>query len=144
MNSKKLSQKFEPNHLLIFDDRCPFCRFWIGKIVKSDQKKILAFSPRSSNYAKKILQQVLGKKSWPDSIIWIEGIKKVRPSLFFRAKAIKKITKMLPNPPWALRIFSLMPIFLGDVVYLVLAHFRKKLFSKKEIRLDFAEGRFFS
>ncbi|MCP5509116.1 MAG: DUF393 domain-containing protein [Chlamydiales bacterium] len=93
-------------HSIFYDATCPFCQKWKGRIKKWDKRHIFQFTPQKTDCSSMILIESNGKE-------WL------------RAKAVFRIMWLLK---WYVPgCFYLLPSFLIDPVYNIIAAHRHKL-----------------
>ena len=115
------------NHIILFDGVCNLCNTSVQFIIKRDKKGIFQFAPLQSDFAGQILEnfQTSGLKT--ESVIYISGNK-----LYSRSSAALRIAKKL-NTPWpVLYFFIIIPPFIRNWFYDLIARNRYKWFGKKE------------
>ena len=113
------------NRILLFDGVCNFCNSSIQFIIRHDPKGIFKYAALQSDYAKKLV----GDRSSPEpeSVILYEDGK-----VYDRTTAALKIARHL-NGLWPLLyIFIVIPAFLRDPIYKLIAKNRYKWFGKQE------------
>jgi predicted DCC family thiol-disulfide oxidoreductase YuxK len=113
---------------ILFDGVCNFCNSSVNFIIKRDKKDYFLFSSLQSEYS----QNLLNKNNFPqkdfDSIILIEENK-----LYQKSTAALKIAKHL-NGLWKLfYMFIIIPPFIRDFFYDIIAKNRYKWFGKKDV-----------
>lgn len=113
--------------IILFDGVCNFCNRAVNFVVKRDKNSIIKFATLQSNFSKKLLET----KSFQleeDSFALIENNK-----IFFRSTAALKVCRYLKGL-WPL-IYGLIivPKFLRDAVYDVIAKNRYNWFGKKDV-----------
>jgi predicted DCC family thiol-disulfide oxidoreductase YuxK len=131
---------FEGKSVILFDGVCNLCNSSINFIIKNDKKKHFLFASLQSDAAKEILLQHNSKKNNLNSIILIEN-----ETLFEKSTAILKITKHFSNGYQFLSIFSIIPTFIRDTIYMLISKNRYKWFGKKDsciIPSEELKGRF--
>jgi len=112
--------------IILFDGVCNLCNSSIQFIIKRDLKHRFQFSSLQSDASHDILLQFQLKNSNLDSIILIENGK-----IYQKSTAILKIFKNLTSL-WRLSyIFIIIPKFIRDFVYDIVAKYRYKWFGEK-------------
>ena len=113
------------NHIILFDGTCNFCNFWVGFVIKRDAKNVFRFAS---------LQSVIGQElrmkyrvsSGLDSVVLIKNNK-----VYIKSNAALEIIKQL-NGLWFLFYgFKIIPIFIRDWFYDVVAKHRYKWFGQQ-------------
>ena len=118
----------ENNSIILFDGVCNLCNNSVQFIIKRDKKKRFLFTSLQSDAARDILLQFQLKNSEMDSIICIENGK-----IYQKSNAILKIVKHL-NGIWKISYgFIIIPKFIRDYVYIIIAKNRYRWFGKREV-----------
>lgn len=113
--------------IILFDGVCSFCNRAVNFVVKRDKNSIIKFATLQSNFSKQLLE-TKGFQLEEDSFALIENNK-----IFFRSTAALKVCRYLKGL-WPL-IYGLIivPKFLRDAVYDVIAKNRYNWFGKKDV-----------
>ena len=112
--------------ILLFDGVCNFCNFWVNFVIKRDPAKKLRFTTLQGETAKTLLadhdiSNNLG------TVIFIENGK-----AYTQSSAVLKVARQL-NGGWKLFYgLIIIPKFLRDGIYNVVARNRYKWFGKKQ------------
>ena len=118
----------ENNSIILFDGVCNLCNNSVHFIIKRDKKKRFLFTSLQSDAARDILLQFQLKNSEIDSILFIENGK-----IYQKSDAILKIVKHL-NGIWKISYgFIIIPKFIRDYVYIIIAKNRYRWFGKREV-----------
>ncbi len=114
--------------LILFDRGCPFCQRWILFLLKRDYKKKFQFSSLNGETA----QSMSGflQTSDQETLILIEDYGTKSQSVCYRSKAIYKILWKLGGIYKLSGWKYILPSFLFDWAYNLLARNRKHLCSK--------------
>lgn len=113
--------------LVIFDGVCNLCNGTVQFIIKRDRKKRFSFTTLQSRIGQDILLQCGLPAANQSTIVYV---KKGVP--FFKSNAVLKILKDL-GCCWNLfYILIVIPPFIRDFVYDILAKNRYKAFGKRE------------
>jgi predicted DCC family thiol-disulfide oxidoreductase YuxK len=113
------------NRIVLFDGVCNFCNSSIQFIIRHDPKGIFKYAALQSDYAKKLVGDRISPE--PESVILYEDGK-----VYDRTTAALKIARHL-NGLWPLLyIFIVIPAFLRDPIYKLIAKNRYKWFGKQE------------
>jgi predicted DCC family thiol-disulfide oxidoreductase YuxK len=129
--------------LVLFDGVCNFCNERINFIIRHDKKNYFRFAPLQSETGKKVLRENGRDDTDPDTFILVENGK-----IYDRTTAALRIAKKL-NGAWPLMYaFIVVPPFIRDVVYRIIAKNRYKWWGKKEscmiptpeVRKKFVDG----
>ncbi len=118
----------ENKSIILFDGVCNLCNNSVQFIIKRDHKHRFLYASLQSDAAQRILLQFQLKSSDLDSIILIENGK-----VYQKSTAILKIVKHL-NSSWKLSYgFIIIPKFIRDFIYTIIAKNRYKWFGKREV-----------
>jgi len=113
--------------LVLFDGVCHFCNNSVNFIMDHDPKKKFVFAPLQSDLAKEILTK---SGEDPDALDTIKLIRNGK--VYKRSRAALEISKGL-NGLWPLcYIAIIVPGFLRDIVYNIIAKNRYKWFGQLE------------
>ena len=106
-------------HIVFFDGVCNLCNKSVDFLIKADRKRVLKYAPLQS--AKKTLKS-------KDSIVFLsEGQE------YQKSKAILKILSKLGGfYKFIGAVFSIIPSFILDVFYDLIAKNRYKIFGRKD------------
>ncbi|WP_456424654.1 thiol-disulfide oxidoreductase DCC family protein [Lutibacter sp.] len=118
---------FNNKLIILFDGVCNLCNSSVNFIIKHDTKEQFLFASLQSDAAKEILLQFSTKKLTVDSIMLIEG-----KNIYEKSSAILQISKHLNSGYKVLYGFIIIPKFIRDWVYDIIAKNRYKWFGKKE------------
>ena len=113
------------NNIIFFDGECNFCNSTVNFIFRNNTKKNIFYSSLQSNFSKNFFQN--NKKDLDLSTIYFY----TNGKLYDRSSAVLKLTKELKNRFKLLYIFLVVPKFLRDLVYRIIAKNRHKLYTKK-------------
>lgn len=125
----KLSEKIpSEKKLILFDGVCNFCNFWVNFIIDRDEKDLFRFASLQSDFGQSILKNLnLSTKDF-DTFVLIEGKK-----CFIKSTAALKVVKDISGWLKILYPFIILPEFIRDLVYNLIAKNRYKIFGKSEI-----------
>ncbi len=118
---------FNNKFIILFDGVCNLCNSSVNFIIKHDTKEQFLFASLQSDAAKEILLQFSTKKLIQDSIILIDG-----KNIYEKSSAALQISKHLNDGYKVLYSFIIIPKFIRDWVYDIIAKNRYKWFGKKE------------
>lgn len=113
------------NRIVLFDGVCNFCNSSIQFIIRHDPKGIFKYAALQSDYAKKLVGDRISPE--PESVILYEDGK-----VYDRTTAALKIARHLSGLWPLLYIFIVIPAFLRDPIYKLIAKNRYKWFGKQE------------
>ncbi len=113
--------------VILFDGVCNFCSFWVNFAIKRDRKKKLKFAPLQGEAANKLLPQHNINPSSLSSVVFIDHGK-----AWTQSSAAIRICKHLDGG-WKLFYgLIIIPKFIRDFIYNIVARNRYKWFGKKE------------
>lgn len=117
----------EENMIILFDGVCNFCNYWVNFAIKRDRKKKLRFTPIQGETAKRLLPQYNLQPTSLNSVIFIDAGK-----VYTQSSAALRIAKYLDGG-WKLFYgFIIIPKFIRDFFYNIIARNRYKWYGKKE------------
>jgi predicted DCC family thiol-disulfide oxidoreductase YuxK len=122
-----MSEKPDNTAIVLFDGVCNFCDDSINRIIRHDKNNHFRFAPLQSETGKKLSHQYGIDPSKTDSIILVEDGK-----VYTRSSAILRITKSMNRLYPLMYGFLIVPPFIRDAVYDLVARNRYKWFGKKE------------
>lgn len=116
------------NHsIILFDGVCNFCNGSINLLIRQDKKGVFQFAALQSQAGQKLLAQYQIQKKDFDSFVLIQDGK-----AFQKSAAALKVLNQLPWYWKALQVFWIVPKFIRDGLYDVIARNRYKWFGKKD------------
>ena len=114
------------NPVILFDGVCNLCNGSVQFVIRHDANKIFRFASLQSNEAARLLKEFnFSETNW-DSFILIENGK-----LFTRSTAALRVTRHLSAPYSLLYAAIIVPAFIRNWVYDVIARNRYRWFGKK-------------
>jgi len=116
----------EHQSIVLFDGVCNLCNSAVGFIIKRDKKKIFTLSPLQSSFSEALNDQYHFNQPGVNSIVLIESNK-----VYYKSTAVLRVVKKLSGPIKCLYIFIVVPAFIRDAVYSIIAKNRYKWFGKK-------------
>jgi predicted DCC family thiol-disulfide oxidoreductase YuxK len=115
------------NPIVLFDGVCNFCNYWTNFAIKKDKHKKLRFALLQSDAAKQLLAQFNINPEQLSSVIFFD-----KGKIYTQSSAALRICKYLDGG-WKLFYgFTIIPKFLRDPIYNLIARNRYKWFGKKE------------
>lgn len=111
-------------HLIFFDNECPFCHRSVRHILEIDADHHFLFAPLNGETAEKILigpQEPLKKAG---SLILVEDYQSTARQFWIRSRAILRIYWLAGQQWRLLGILSFLPGWIGDLLYRWLAAHR--------------------
>ncbi|MDB4533539.1 DCC1-like thiol-disulfide oxidoreductase family protein [Vicingaceae bacterium] len=116
-------------HIILFDGECNFCNFWVKYVIKRDKKNVFLFSSLQSEKGLELLRNYKVSSS-VDSVVLIEP-----ESLYIKSTAALRILKTLGGFLSVLYGLIIIPTFLRDFIYDLIASVRYKFFGKSVCEL---------
>lgn len=114
-------------HIIIFDGICKFCSASIIFIYKLDKNAVFKFTTAQSSIGEYLLQSYDTPLDYNESIVYIEnGFSHTKSS------AILKIASALSWPWRLLTIFNIVPKFMRDSCYDIIARNRYKIIGRRK------------
>ena len=113
--------------VLLFDGVCNFCNAGVNYIIRQDKKKIFRFATLQSPAGQELLQRHQLPTGQLDSFVLIKDGK-----AFTKSTAGLKVYSMLPWYWQWTQVFWIVPRFIRDAVYDLIAKKRYKWFGRKE------------
>ncbi len=114
--------------LIFFDGVCTLCNSIVQTILKHDKKNHFLFASLQSLSARELLFDKLKEKPDLDSIILLQRNGQIK----FKSSAVLSIAKYLSFPLNTAYVFIVIPRFIRDWVYDVIASNRYRWFGKKD------------
>jgi predicted DCC family thiol-disulfide oxidoreductase YuxK len=105
------------DHLVFFDDECPFCRKAVRHIIEIDKKKQFLFAPLRGETAREILSGPQKALRASNSLVLAENYQSTGRRFWIRSHAIFRIYWLTGNGWGLVGILSFMPRKLGDFFY---------------------------
>ena len=112
--------------VILFDGVCNLCSGSVQFILKRDKEKKFLFASLQSAYGQNILNQFALPTDTFNSFILLEDGK-----IFTRSTAALKMFSQLKGWKWV-KLFWIVPKFIRDAVYNLIAKNRYKWFGKKD------------
>jgi predicted DCC family thiol-disulfide oxidoreductase YuxK len=115
-------------YIVLFDGVCNFCNASINFIIDRDSGNNFRFAALQSETGRKLLEQHGYNNNILDSVVLIKNNR-----VYKKSAAALEIVREL-NGLWpVLYIFKLLPSFILDILYNVIARNRYKLFGKADV-----------
>ena len=114
--------------IILFDGVCNLCDASIQYIIKHDKKDVFRFVSLQSKLGEKIINYIGVDTDKTDSmILYLPKI-----AYYTKAEAVLRVAKELGGLVSMLNIFSILPKFIQNFGYDILAKNRYKWYGKKE------------
>jgi len=111
--------------IILFDGECVLCNKAVQTIIKRDPNRLFKFASLQSPVGKSILSKTGLGADTMNSIILLDG-----NNYFTKSSAVLAIIKELNGYSVLYPLLKLLPSFLLDIFYTVIAKVRYKLFGK--------------
>lgn len=121
-----MSKVNNPDKIVLFDGVCNFCASSVQFIIRHDKTNSLKFASLQSS----IGQQLLKNYNMPqglEGVVFVESDK-----AYFKSAAAFRIVRYFGGFWRILIVFSVLPLFITDFFYDVIARNRYKWFGKKD------------
>lgn len=112
---------------ILFDGVCNLCNGAVRFVIRHDKKERFMFSPLQSPVATALLAGLPSTVEKMDSVVFIEN-----GTIYTRSTAILKIARRLGGGWSLLYGFIIIPPFLRDGIYDIIAKYRYRFFGKQE------------
>ena len=121
-------------HLILFDDTCPFCHRAVKHILEIDEEKEFIFAPLRGETAHYLLSGPQRSLLNVNSLVFIENYQSTMRRFWIRSHAIYRIYWLIGNGWGLIGCLSFLPQWLGDFFYRWLAEHRHqfKLYMPEE------------
>jgi predicted DCC family thiol-disulfide oxidoreductase YuxK len=115
------------DQFVIFDGVCNLCNSTVQFIINRDRKKRFSFTPFQSNIGQDVLKQFGLPATNQLTVVYV---KKGVP--YMKSKAVLKILRDLGRCWNLLYALIIIPSFIRDLVYDIIAKSRYRLFGKRD------------
>jgi predicted DCC family thiol-disulfide oxidoreductase YuxK len=116
------------NHpVILFDGVCNLCNASVQFIIKRDKKQIFRFAALQSQFGQKVVDSFNLSEKKIDSVILLEN-----NSVKIKSEAALRIAKQLGGIYSLLYVFIILPKFIRNSVYDLIARNRYSWFGKQE------------
>jgi predicted DCC family thiol-disulfide oxidoreductase YuxK len=115
------------NPIILFDGICNLCNSSVQFVLKHDKQGIFRFASLQSEAGRLLLQKNNLPQSNFNSFVLIQDDK-----VYLKSTAALKVAKQMSGATKYLYTFIVVPAFIRDAVYNVIAKNRYKWFGKKE------------
>ncbi|MGA2414343.1 MAG: DCC1-like thiol-disulfide oxidoreductase family protein [Candidatus Sulfotelmatobacter sp.] len=123
-----------PRPILLYDGVCGLCHRLVQFIIHRDRRAIFRFASLQSPLAAGILGRHGANPTGLDTVYAVLNHELPTESLLSRSDAVIFVLKQLPVPwPAAAFLLGLLPGFIRDLAYDVVARQRYRLFGRSEI-----------
>lgn len=115
----------DKQHIVLFDGKCNLCNNSIRFISKRDKEDKFFYVSLQSDEGKSLLTKFNSTPEINNSIIYI-----CRGKIFYKSTAVLKIMRELKGYWRFLYVFNIIPVFIRDFIYDIIARYRYKFFGK--------------
>jgi predicted DCC family thiol-disulfide oxidoreductase YuxK len=116
-----------PKKIILFDGVCNFCNWSVQFVMDRDAQKQFYFASLQSDTGQALLERFGLKDADIDSVVFIQGDK-----AYVKSSAALKIASQLDGWIKVMGIFRIIPSFISDFVYDIIAANRYRWFGKRE------------
>ncbi len=113
--------------IVLFDGVCNFCNYWVNFIIDRDNKNLFLFSSLQSKAGQELLKRFKLPTDEFDTFILVDG-----DTYLTKSDAVISIARCLRGFPKALVLCKILPKFLRDLFYDLIAKNRYKMFGRKD------------
>lgn len=114
--------------VILFDGVCNFCNFWVNFIIDRDKKDLFRFAALQSDYGKSILKEINISDFNFETFVLIDD-----QDYYLKSTAALLVLKNISSWLKILYPFIILPKFIRDMVYSLIAKNRYKIFGKTEV-----------
>jgi len=123
----KVPEGFPKGNYILFDGVCNLCNGWVNFVIDRDPDAYFKFAPLQSDFSRKMLGHHRIDADKMESIVLITGGR-----AYTKSRAVLEISRRL-NGFWpSLYVFVIIPGFLRNMVYSLVARFRYKWFGRRD------------
>lgn len=120
-------KKNKNNYVILFDGVCNFCNSSVNFIIDNDKNNTFKFASLQSEYGRKLLEKFNLPIDSFSTLILTDG-----NSFYTRSTAALLISKHLKFPHNLYYVFIIVPPFIRNLFYNIVARNRYKWFGKKD------------
>lgn len=113
--------------IILFDGVCNLCNGSVIFMIKRDKKDVLRYAALQTEIGQEMVEKYNIDTSKIDSIILIDNDK-----YYYKSTAALRIARHLSGAYPLLAVFLILPAFMRDWIYDIIARNRYKWFGKKE------------
>lgn len=113
--------------IILFDGVCNLCNASVDFVIKRDRQELFRFASLQGKAAHALLHEHQLPADTINTVILVEGGK-----VYTRSTAALRITRHLPFPWPLLSLFLVVPLFIRDLVYDVVARNRYRWFGRAD------------
>ena len=114
-------------NIVVFDGVCNFCNRIVQIIIRHDSRCQIHFAAQQSEAGEKLIKELAIKES-SNSVLFVkDGL------VYYKSDAVIEIAKLLTGWPSIFKYGIIVPSFLRNAFYRLVAANRYKLFGKQAI-----------
>ncbi len=113
--------------VILFDGVCNFCNFWVNFIIDRDRNDHFRFASLQSEYGQEVLRKLGLSQDDFDTFILVDG-----KDYYIKSTAGLRVAKKLGGGLSLLYPLIVVPAFIRDAVYSLIARNRYKFFGREE------------
>lgn len=113
-------------YVVLFDGVCNLCNASVNWIIDHDKKQVFRFASLQSDYGKKIVERFQVTNNYMDTVLLLESDK-----LYMRSEAVLRILKNIGGIYALLYLFIIIPAFIRNFFYNLIAKNRYRWFGKR-------------
>ena len=117
-------------HLILYDGVCGLCNRLVTEVIARDPKGLFHFASLQSPVSRRLLEAHGKNPDVLENMYCVADYNSRSPVLLGRAKAALFIISSLDSPWRYLRVLGVLPEFLLDAVYSIVARYRYRVFGK--------------
>ena len=122
-----------PHPLLLYDGVCGLCNRMVQYVLKNDRKDVFRFASLQSEVAGRILRRHDRYPASLDTVYLVVGFEESGERLLSRSEAVFYVLQQLGGTKLIIaRLFRLLPLFVRDFLYDLVARQRYRIFGKHE------------
>jgi predicted DCC family thiol-disulfide oxidoreductase YuxK len=114
------------SHIILFDGVCNLCNKSVQRVLKNDKKNQFKFAALQSNVGQELLKKYNLPTESFGSFVLLQNDK-----VYLKSTAALVVAKQLSGPIKLLYAFIIVPLFIRDFVYNIIAKNRYKWFGRQ-------------
>lgn len=114
-------------HIVLFDGVCNLCNSGVQFIIKKDKRNLFKFAPLQSAFGQELLKKYQISTASMDTFVYVN-----KDKAYIKSTAALKIAKELKRGWQIFYVFIIIPTFLRNFIYDLIAKNRYRWFGKKE------------
>jgi predicted DCC family thiol-disulfide oxidoreductase YuxK len=118
----------QPTHIILFDGVCNLCNKSVQRVLKNDAKNLFHFAALQSDAGQRLLKENdFPTENFGSFILLQQG------KVYIKSTAALVVAKQLSGPIKLLYAFIIVPLFIRDFVYDIIAKNRYKWFGSRDV-----------